>query len=65
MSEAVLDGAIEQIADGLTVDWNALDKDAPAAGIDSRRMISQPSGEAFSSPYVLSSTRRLDSSRGT
>ena len=26
MSEAVLDDAIEQIADGLTVDWNAIDK---------------------------------------
>jgi tRNA A-37 threonylcarbamoyl transferase component Bud32 len=30
MSEAVLDAAIEQIADGLTVDWNAIDKAAPA-----------------------------------
>jgi serine/threonine protein kinase len=30
MSNAVLDDAIEQIADGLTVDWNALDNAAPA-----------------------------------
>lgn len=29
MSEAVLDDAIEQIADGLTVDWSALDAPAP------------------------------------
>jgi RIO-like serine/threonine protein kinase len=28
MSEAVLDDAIEQIADGLSVDWNAIDKAA-------------------------------------
>jgi serine/threonine protein kinase len=28
MSEAVLDNAIEQIADGLSVDWNAIDKAA-------------------------------------
>ena len=26
MPEAVLDNAIEQIADGLTVDWSAIDK---------------------------------------
>jgi serine/threonine protein kinase len=30
MSEAVLDDAIEQIADGLTVDWSALDQAPPA-----------------------------------
>ena len=30
MSDAVLDEAIEQIADGLTVDWGAIDKAAPA-----------------------------------
>ena len=30
MSEAVLDEAIEQIADGLTVDWNAFDRQAPS-----------------------------------
>jgi hypothetical protein len=30
MSEAVLDEAIEHIADGLTVDWSAFDKAAPA-----------------------------------
>jgi RIO-like serine/threonine protein kinase len=30
MSEAVLDAAIEQIADGATVDWSAVDKGAPA-----------------------------------
>ena len=30
MSEAVLDAAIEQIADGLTVDWNEFDKAVPA-----------------------------------
>jgi RIO-like serine/threonine protein kinase len=30
MSEAVLDNAIEQIADGLTVDWNAIDKAGPS-----------------------------------
>jgi hypothetical protein len=29
MSEAVLDDAIEQIADGLTVDWSAIDRGAP------------------------------------
>ena len=29
MSEAVLDEAIEQIADGLTVDWSAIDRVAP------------------------------------
>jgi serine/threonine protein kinase len=29
MSEAVLDQAIEQIADGLSVDWSALDQPAP------------------------------------
>jgi tRNA A-37 threonylcarbamoyl transferase component Bud32 len=29
MSEAVLDEAIEQIADGLTVDWSAIDRGAP------------------------------------
>ncbi len=29
MSEAVLDEAIEQIADGLSVDWSALDEPAP------------------------------------
>src|SRR6186713_905383 len=30
MSEAVLDDAIEQIADGLTVDWTAVDRGTPA-----------------------------------
>src|SRR6185503_7427951 len=30
MSEAVLDDAIEQIADGLTVDWNAFEQAPPA-----------------------------------
>jgi RIO-like serine/threonine protein kinase len=39
MSEAVLDAAIEQIADGLTVDWNAIDKAAPARERDWARSL--------------------------
>ena len=39
MSEAVLDNAIEQIADGLTVDWNAIDKAAPARERDWARSL--------------------------
>ena len=38
MSEAVLDDAIEQIADGLTVDWNALDQ---ARAPDARARVGQ------------------------
>jgi hypothetical protein len=34
MSEAVLDEAIEQIADGLTVDWSAFDQAPPARARD-------------------------------
>jgi serine/threonine protein kinase len=34
MSEAVLDEAIEQIADGLTVDWSGLDQAAPGRARD-------------------------------
>jgi serine/threonine protein kinase len=34
MSEAVLDEAIEQIADGLTVDWSAIDQAPPARARD-------------------------------
>ncbi len=34
MSEAVLDNAIEQIADGLSVDWNAIDTHSPARARD-------------------------------
>ena len=34
MSEAVLDEAIERIADGLTVDWGAFDKVAPSRGLE-------------------------------
>ena len=39
MSEAVLDDAIAQIADGLTVDWNAIDKAAPARERDWARSL--------------------------
>ena len=34
MSEAVLDEAIEQIADGLTVDWSAFEQAPPARARD-------------------------------
>ena len=39
MSEAVLDDAIAQIADGLTVDWNAIDEAAPAREQDWARSL--------------------------
>ena len=39
MSEAVLDDAIAQIADGLTVDWHAIDKAAPARERDWARSL--------------------------
>jgi len=34
MSEAVFDQAIEQIADGLSVDWGALDRGTPGRARD-------------------------------